>query len=130
MAGEYDRPETTQQEGVWRLRPHGDSARCRACGRAYPELELDEAGWCRSCAADLDRKARWVPHLIAACIVIPFAVWVVLGGQFAVLPLYAWLIPLAAAYYLGFRIGREVVKGYGRWRRAKVSGSVASEGSE
>lgn len=129
MAQGSDRFETTKQEGVWRLRPHGDSARCRACGRPYPELELDEAGWCRSCAADLDRKTRWAPHLIAASIVIPFAVWVVLGGQFAVLPRYAWLIPLAAAYYLGFRIGREIVKGYGRWRRARLVGPESSEGS-
>jgi hypothetical protein len=130
MAQASDRPETTKQEGVWRLRSHGETARCRACGRSYPELELDETSWCQSCGVDLDRKARWVPHLIAACIVIPFAVWVVLGGQFAVLPRYAWLIPLAAAYYLGFRIGREVVKGYGRWRRARVVDPVGSEGSE
>ncbi len=130
MAQASDRLETAGQQEVWRLRPHGGFARCRACGRAFPELELDETSWCRSCAADLDRKTRRVPHLIAACIVIPFAVWVVLGGQFAVLPRYAWLIPLAAAYYLGFRIGREVVKGYGRWRRARAVGPVGAEGSE
>jgi len=130
MAQASDRRETTRQEGAWRLREQGDSARCRACGRPYPELELDETSWCRSCAADLDRKTRWVPHLIAAGIVIPFAVWIVTGGQFEVLPRYAWLMPLAAAYYLGFRIGREVVKGFARWHRARAVGPVGSEGSE
>ena len=86
----------------------------------HPEVDLDEAGWCRSCQAELERKSRLAPHLIAAGIVLPFAVWIVLGGQFAVLPGYAWLLPLAAAYYLGYRIGREVVKGYARWRRERI----------
>lgn len=104
---------------VWHLRPRGESARCRSCGRPYPEDDLDDAGWCRACLADLEKKTRRLPHLVAALIVLPFAVWIVLGGQFAVLPSYAWLLPLAAAYYLGYRIGREVIRGIFRWRRAR-----------
>ena len=123
MRKDSDRFEPTEHEGVWRLRPRGDAARCRVCGRPHPEMELDEAGWCRPCTAGLERKTRWIPHVLAGCIVIPFAVWIVLGGQFAVLPRYAWLLPLAAAYYLGFRIGREVVRGYGRWRRSRSVGA-------
>lgn len=114
-----ERSEAARQEGVWHLRPRGESARCRACGRHHPEDLLDDASWCRACVADLDRKTRRHPHLIAAAIVLPFAIWIVLGGQFAVLPAYAWLLPLAAAYYLGYRIGREVIRGYYRWRRAR-----------
>jgi hypothetical protein len=80
---------------------------------------MDETGWCRACRADLDRRTRRLPHLIAAGIVLPFAIWIVVGGQFAILPGYAWLLPLAAAYYLGYRIGREVIRGYSSWRRAR-----------
>lgn len=116
--------EGREPRGTWRLRPHGDSALCRACGRPRPEPELDDAGWCPTCQAELERRTRRAPHLIAAAIVLPFALWIVLGGRFAVLPRYAWLLPLAAAYYLGFRIGRELVRGYARWRRTRDPGSA------
>lgn len=62
---------------------------------------------------------RTGPHIIAALIVVPFAVWVWGLERSDYLPPYAWLIPLAAAYYLGFRIGREAIKGYLRWRRVR-----------
>lgn len=59
-------------------------------------------------------RVRWLPHLIAAGITVPFAVWIVLSDIRGVLPWAAWLLPLAAAYYLGLRIGREVVRGVRR----------------
>jgi len=59
---------------------------------------------------------RWVPHLIAAGITLPFALWVAMSDLRGVLSPVAWLMPLAAAYYLGLRIGREVVKGVRRAR--------------
>jgi len=55
-------------------------------------------------------------HLIAALITVPFAIWILRLDTGNFLPRAAWLLPLAAAYYLGFRIGGEVVKGYVRWR--------------
>lgn len=58
-------------------------------------------------------------HLTALAITVPFGIWILLGESFGVLPLYAWLLPLAAAYYLGYRIGREVVKGFVRWKRVQ-----------
>ncbi|UCG76600.1 MAG: hypothetical protein JSV95_04715 [Gemmatimonadota bacterium] len=120
MPRRADRPGPAEREGAWHLRPRGEAARCRACGAFHPESDLDDAGWCRTCNADLERRTRKAPRLIAAAIVLPFAVWVVLGGHFGVLPRYAWLLPLAAAYYLGLRIGREVMKGYARWRQTRV----------
>lgn len=59
-------------------------------------------------------RVRWLPHLLAAGITVPFAVWIVLSDIRGVLPRAAWLLPLAAAYYLGLRIGREVVRGVKR----------------
>jgi len=120
MSPPSDRAVPTGRDGDWGLRARGESARCRACGGSHPENEMDDAGWCASCQTELARKTRWAPHLIAGAIVLPFAVWTVLGGRFDVLPSYAWLLPLAAAYYLGYRIGREVVRGYTRWTRAKL----------
>jgi len=67
-------------------------------------------------------RDRWLPHLIAAGITVPFAIWIVLSDIRGVLPWAAWLLPLAAAYYLGLRIGRELVRGVRRARRDESSG--------
>lgn len=102
----------------WRSEPR-EETRCEACREIRPEEALDERRWCSDCRKDLDRLERWGQHVTALAITIPFGVWIVLEEQFGVLPGYAWLLPLAAAYYLGFRIGRELVKGYVRWRRVR-----------
>lgn len=93
------------------------SARCALCGEPRPEEALDEVGRCPDCRDRRERRLQVWPHLIASLIVVPFGAWVLVLEKSAFLPWYAWLLPLAAAYYLGFRIGREVVKGYLRWRR-------------
>ena len=59
---------------------------------------------------------RWLPHAIAVVITVPFAIWILVGDTRGVLPPAAWAMPLAAAYYLGLRIGREVTKGVRRAR--------------
>ena len=97
--------------------PHFQATACDACGRVLPKGALDGDGWCDGCRPRMRRRMKVGPHVIAALIVVPFAVWVLTLDRGAYLPDAAWLIPLAAAYYLGFRIGREVVKGYTRWRR-------------
>ena len=90
---------------------------CRNCGEELPQSTLDEHGWCPQCSRDLERTAARGQHLIAALITIPFAIWIAVEGTRGYFPLYAWAIPLAAAYYLGMRIGREVVRGWVRSRR-------------
>lgn len=92
---------------------------CSGCGRVRPEAELDENRWCSECQERMRKRIRIGQHLIATAIVLPFAVWVLLVEKYDFLPFYAWLLPLAAAYYLGLRIGRESIKGYLRWRRVK-----------
>jgi len=74
---------------------------------------------------------RWLPHAIAAIITIPFAIWILVGDKSGVLPLTAWVLPLAAAYYLGLRIGREVTKGVRRAReRSSDRWHVKSNGDD
>lgn len=96
---------------------HFSAARCESCGRVVPDAALEEGGWCPECRERRTRRLGTWPHVIAGLIVLPFAVWVLVLDKSAFLPWYAWLVPLAAAYYLGFRIGREAVKGYLRMRR-------------
>ena len=102
---------------------HFKGGACDACGQVFPKDQLDEDQWCEACRPLMQRRMRRWRHFIAALITFPFAVWVVIWmgrfPQFDYLPRFAWLLPLSAAYYLGFRIGREVVKGYGRWRRGR-----------
>lgn len=93
-------------------------ARCRECGAPNSRDDLDEYGWCPACQAALRRRTGRVAHLIALLIVLPFAVWILVSERSGYFSLYAWLLPLAAAYYLGLRIGRELARGYLRWRRS------------
>jgi uncharacterized protein (DUF983 family) len=96
---------------------------CPSCGRELPEADADDFGWCEECREDLRRSARRGSHLVAALITVPFAGWILVKGLvddlFQVLPYYAWLLPLAVAYYLGLRIGRELIRGYRRWKRTR-----------
>lgn len=94
----------------------GDRAPCAACRELYPHSALDQQLWCPECREELEGAARLGKHLGGLLITVPFAAWIALEGNFGVLPLYAWLFPLAAAYYLGYRIGREVARGWVRWR--------------
>lgn len=94
-------------------------ARCEVCGEVRPEESLDPYRWCPDCQERLERKIRWGQHVVALLVTVPFAVWILFLEKEAYLPFYAWLLPLAAAYYLGMRIGREALKGYARWRRSR-----------
>jgi len=69
-------------------------------------------------AIEKRRRARlaWVQRGIAALVTLPFAIWIALDGTGTYFPRYAWLLPLAGAYYLGLRIGGVVVRG---WVKAK-----------
>lgn len=96
----------------------GDAS-CRECGASQSRDDLDVYGWCPACTASLRKRTVWASHIIAVLIVLPFAIWILIGGRSGYFPAYAWLLPLGAAYYLGLRIGRELAKGYLRWRRSK-----------
>jgi len=101
---------------------HFQGAPCDACGRVFPREALDDDRWCDACRPRMERRLRVGRHAIALLVTLPFAVWIWRLEKLDTLPAAAWLLPLAAAYYLGFRIGREVVKGYVRWRRAAPPG--------
>jgi len=64
----------------------------------------------------MKRLSRIGSHVAALVVTIPFGVWVLVSSSTEVLSPAAWLLPLAAAYYLGWRIGREVVKGWVKLR--------------
>lgn len=53
-----------------------------------------------------------------------------MGDTAGVLPAAAWGLPLAAAYYLGLRIGREVTKGIKRARGESADRSSVRDNGE
>ncbi len=91
-------------------------ARCRSCRRVRPREELDDRFWCPDCRERVKRLSRIGSHATAALVTIPFGVWVLVSGSTEVLSGWAWVMPLGAAYYLGWRIGREIVKGWVKLR--------------
>ncbi len=110
-----------EQDGV-----HFQNLVCESCGAKFsPESRgAQEAatrglvyGWlCDICLPAQRRRMRWGPHCVALVVTLPFGIWITQLERADFLPQTAWLLPLAAAYYLGLRIGRELVKGWLRWR--------------
>lgn len=94
-----------------------DEVPCRGCGEPRSRSDLDRFLWCQECARRLERTARRGQHAVAGLIALPFLVWILAEGTEGVLPTYAWTLPLLAAYYLGSRIGRVLIRGYLRARR-------------
>ncbi|GEM_PF-3550910 len=90
---------------------------CLHCGTSVPESTLDRWNWCKACRTDLERRVRRGQRVIAGLVTLPFLVWILVRGTGSVLPLYAWALPLLAAWYLGSRIGRVVVLNYLRSQR-------------
>lgn len=94
----------------------GEQARCAACRELHPRDELDQRLWCADCRDRRDRWTRIGSHLTALAVTLPFGAWIALEASTEVLSVWAWLLPLAAAYYLGWRIGRELSRGLVRLR--------------
>lgn len=89
-----------------------EKRRCVACRELYPHSALDQQLWCPPCRDALETKMTRVSHLTALLVTVPFGIWVLLEASSEVLSIWAWVMPLGAAYYLGYRIGRELVKGW------------------
>ncbi|MFQ5890019.1 MAG: hypothetical protein ACE5JR_08185 [Gemmatimonadota bacterium] len=111
----------------------GEEGRCRICRNVVPEHTLDARVWCEACREELRRKVAVGQHAVAVLVTAPFAAWIAIEGVKGFLPRYAWLLPLAAAYYLGLRIGRETLRGVLtalRSRRRDIEGCAANQERE
>ena len=107
---------SSQVESELAEAPRFRGAVCDNCRRVLTEGELDSDRICSDCRKRIVRQIRIGMHVIALLVTLPFAVWVLTLDKSDYFPGYAWLIPLAAAYYLGLRIGREAMRGYVQWR--------------
>jgi len=97
----------------------GELSPCVECGSSVPTDQVDDAGWCHECRRRLEHRTRTGQRLIAGVITLAFLAWILAEGTGDVLPLYAWALPLLAAWYLGSRIGRVISRNVLRSRRAR-----------
>lgn len=90
---------------------------CDACGEVYPRGTLDPNHWCEACRPRMLKRMRLWRHVVALVVALPIAVWIFSHPTFHRRPLMLWVLFVIAAYYLGYRLGREVMKVYTRLRR-------------
>ena len=92
---------------------------CDVCGEVYPREDLDRHHWCEACRPRMQRRMLLWRHVVATVVALPIAFWVFTHPSFDRRPLGAWILFIVAAYYLGFRLGREVVRIYTRLRGSR-----------
>lgn len=90
---------------------------CKRCGRSSPAGEVDDSGWCAECRAKVIRRATLAAHVAVVAtavglIVILFAL-VRASPQFLVL----WLVLVAGACFVLFKLVRRVAF---EWYRARA----------
>jgi hypothetical protein len=96
--------------------PDDDLARCRRCRRPTPGDDLDRILWCEECVtAERKRAARWGRGLALAA-ATALAVWIGLAIRPAGRFRYLYALVLIVAFYLGARLGTELVFGIARVR--------------
>ena len=90
---------------------------CDVCGEVYPRAAIDTNHWCEECRPRMLRRMRVWRHVMALAVALPIAAWVFTHPTFDGRPIELWALFVIAAYYLGYRLGREVMKVYTRMRR-------------
>lgn len=80
---------------------------CGNCGRSYPTKEIDGAGWCVRCRAELVRRSGMVARLVAFVFTLGLATVIysrTSGSNF----LMMYVVAVFATYFLVARITQRV----------------------
>lgn len=95
----------------WRDR-HGETGTCVRCLEVQDMALIDRIFWCESCRARAMRRATRIGRVVAFTLTTLLILWIALVVQPARdLILSAWIVAIAAAFYLAMRISREVAYG-------------------
>ena len=81
---------------------------CGNCGRSYPAKEVDGAGWCVRCRAQLVRRSGVMARLVAFVFTLALATLIYsrTAGDSSFLVMYVVLV--VATYFLVARIAQRV----------------------
>lgn len=87
---------------------------CRNCGREHPAHDLDRAGWCPGCRAEVLRRARLAARGAAILAALAFGAWIATTVGSTQRFLVGWLVLVAATcavtYKLVQRVAFEIIR--------------------
>ena len=89
---------------------------CSKCGEQREASELDRMLWCEFCLASARRTAKNAGLAVGTVLAGGLALWIWLVQKPSDLVIGGWIGTVLAAFYLGMRVGREVVFGAVRVR--------------
>jgi len=81
---------------------------CANCGRSYPASELDAAGWCKACRAEVVRRASLYARGAALFVSLIVAAWIALAIGPSSRFIVGWMALVAATYLVTARLVRRI----------------------
>lgn len=93
-----------------------DTLRCHRCRQARPTEELDRMIWCEECLRVERRRAAWWGRAMAFLAAVALSFWIAIDVQPSDQFLLLWALVVIVAFYLGSRLGTELVFGVARVR--------------
>lgn len=105
-----------------------DALRCHRCREARPTEELDRMIWCEECLRVERRRAAWWGRAMAFLAAVALSFWIAIDVQPSDQFLLLWALVVIVAFYLGSRLGAELVFGVARVRNvpgARCDGASA-----
>jgi len=100
----------------FRLGDPEEGLRCRVCGLEKPRREVDRLLWCEECVQAGRARAATRSWAIGALLALVLGSWIWLYIRPSDLVLGGWIAVVVAGFWLGARIGREVLFGIYRSR--------------
>lgn len=104
-----------------------DALRCHRCRQVRATEELDRMIWCEDCLRVERRRAAWWGRGIAFLAAVALSFWIAIDVQPSDPFLVLWAMVVLVAFYLGSRLGTELVFGINRVRN--VPGAREEEAS-
>ena len=88
--------------------PLQDELSCRVCDTPSSERPLDRMLWCQECRAEARAKATRIGWFVGVAVALPMAAWIFLVMK-PTLMLGGWIGVVVGGFWLGTRVGREVL---------------------
>jgi hypothetical protein len=95
---------------------HDDAMRCHRCRQERPTDQLDRMIWCEECLRVERRRAAWWGRGMAFLAAVALSFWIAIQVQPSDQFLMLWALVVIVAFYLGSRLGTELVFGILRVR--------------
>jgi len=123
----FGRKET---DSAWKSR-FPELATCVRCLEQKDVEEMDRLLWCESCREMARKRAGVWGWVFGSVLAVSLALWIwVVIGPSSNLIIPGWIATVAAALWIGSRVGREVAYGILRFNNRKAAEAVPPKGQE